>query len=101
MSRALIGLLVLGFVGSSAAQEALRNEDVLRLSKSGLPEALIIKMIRTSPTRFVLSLPAVIALQKAGVSPRVIEAMAATATKRPAAPNARIAAAERARREAE
>lgn len=56
-------------------QNPLTNADIIRLSKEGVGENIIIRMIETSPNKFDVSVNAVIQLTKEKVSQRVIEAM--------------------------
>ncbi len=56
--------------------EVLKNEDVVRLTESGLPAAVIVAKIRTSRTDFDTSVDALVALSEAKVGPEVLEAMA-------------------------
>ena len=51
----------------SAAQEALTNDDVVKLVKGGLPESVIIQKIRSSPRKFDTSADGLIKLKNAGV----------------------------------
>lgn len=65
--------------GPSAAQEALTNDDIVKLVKGGLPEGVIIQKIRSSPRQFDTSADGLIKLKSAGVPDKVIEAMVAPA----------------------
>ena len=66
--------------------EVLTNEDVVRLTQSGLPGSVIVAKITTSSTDFDTSVDALVALSEAGVDPEVLEAMAkAGASPAPAA----------------
>jgi hypothetical protein len=61
--------------------EVLTNEDVVKLTAAGLPDAAIINKIRGSACRFDLSTDALVALKKSGASDAVIEAMTETLKK--------------------
>ncbi|MCY3932716.1 MAG: hypothetical protein OXH70_13485 [Acidobacteria bacterium] len=70
--------------------EVLTNEDVVRLTQSGLPGSVIIAKITTSSTDFDTSVDALVALSEAGVDPGVLEAM--TNAGAPSAPAADVPA---------
>ena len=78
---------------ATAESEKLTNEDVLKLSKAGLPPNVITAKISASETDFDTSIDTLLALSEAGVHPDVLAAMT-EAGKKPAAP-APVAAAER------
>jgi hypothetical protein len=59
----------------SPAQEPLTNDSIVELVKQGLPEDSIINLINTRPERFSVAAGAIAALQKAGVSEKIISAM--------------------------
>jgi hypothetical protein len=65
----------------------LTNNDVVKMVKSGLPEASIVNTIATSDTQFDLSSAGLQALSQSGVSTKVVRAMlAAESKKKDAAP---------------
>ena len=73
----LLSLLLLA--GPSLGQEAgetLTNEDIVRLTQSGLPASVIVAKIRSSSTDFDTSVDALVALSEAEVAAGVLEAMA-------------------------
>ncbi len=55
--------------------EVLTNEDVVRLTESGLPAAVIVAKINSSWTEFDTSVDALVALSEAEVDAEVLEAM--------------------------
>ncbi len=55
--------------------EVLTNEDVVRLTQSGLPASVIVAKIRSSQTDFDTSVDALVALSQAQVDAEVLEAM--------------------------
>ena len=57
------------------AQEVLTNDSVISMVKGGLGEAVVLARIRSSPANFDTSTNSLLALKKAGVSDKVIEAM--------------------------
>jgi len=59
----------------SPAQEPLTNDSIVNLVKQGLPEDSIINLINTRPEQFSFAADAVTALQKAGISEKIISAM--------------------------
>jgi len=76
----LLGCLVFLFVSALPALgqqevEVLTNEDVVRLTESGLPASVIVAKIRSSRTDFDTSVDALVALSEAKVGPEVLEAM--------------------------
>jgi hypothetical protein len=94
----LAGFLMVGGTSSAVAQEVLTNDSVISMVKGGLGEAVVLARIRSSPANFDTSTNSLLALKKAGVSDKVIEAMvsaprsgaaaAAPAAPTPAAPSA-------------
>ena len=76
----LLGCLVFLLVSALPALgqeevEVLTNEDVVRLTESGLPASVIVAKIRSSRTDFDTSVDALVALSEAKVGPEVLEAM--------------------------
>ena len=53
----------------------LKNDDVLRLVKEGLAEQTIVLMIQNSPGKYDTSPDAILALNKAHVPPKILDAM--------------------------
>jgi hypothetical protein len=92
-SRVLVQLSVVVAVVISLAlaqgKKPLTNDDVLQMVKAGFQESMIIKTIEANDANYDVSVQALMALKKAGVSQPVIEAMlAAEARKRvPPAPS--------------
>jgi hypothetical protein len=62
---------------TSLAQEVLTNDSVIQMVKAGLPEAIVIAKIKGTATKFDLKTDSLVALKKAGVSDKVLEAMVA------------------------
>ena len=62
-------------VGGVCAQETLTNESIVSMVKGGLSEAVVLARIRSGPANFDTSTTSLVALKKAGVSDKVIEAM--------------------------
>jgi len=78
----LVALLALAGAALAAEPPApLTNEDVVRMIASGASEAAILDAVRTRACAFDLSEEMVEELKLAGVSPAVLAAMAARATK--------------------
>ncbi len=72
----LLALLLLA--GPSLGQEAsetLTNEDIVRLTRSGLPTSVIVAKIRSSGIDFDTSVDALVTLSEAEVAAEVLEAM--------------------------
>lgn len=77
---------------SAAVEQPLSNADIIRLTKAGVSETIIINSIGSKASAFDLSVDGLLALSGAGVSPKVIEAMqnaheAATRSSRQQPPN--------------
>lgn len=71
------------------SQKPLANADVIKMVKGGVPESVVISAIQTTPARYDLSPSALIALHRAGVSQKIMDAMvAAGGSKTPAEPAA-------------
>jgi hypothetical protein len=87
---ALLLCLVLISAGLANAappnDKPLTNQDVISMVKSLLPESVILSSIKSSDTDFDISATGLIALKKAGVSTRVMEAMLDAVNKRNAPP---------------
>ena len=75
------------------AQEALNNEGIIKLVKSGMSEELIANVIRQQPGSYLLGATDLVALKEAGVSEKLIAAMLDKA-KPAGAPSAAPGAAE-------
>jgi len=56
-------------------QEAMSNDGVIKLVKSGMSEELIVNVIRQQPGTYVLGAAELVALKEAGVSEKLIAAM--------------------------
>src|SRR5215469_13614772 len=80
--RLMLVLLVI-VVAAASGMEAqstakpLTNQDVILMVKNLMPESVIISAINTNDTEFDVSAAALIALKKARVTPKVIEAVLA------------------------
>lgn len=57
------------------AQEAMTNEGIIKLVKSGMSEELIVNVIRQQPGSYVLGASELVALKDAGVSEKLIGVM--------------------------
>lgn len=58
--------------------KAVTKEEIIKMSKAGIPDTVIIGKIQKSASIFKLEVADIIALKKAGVSDKVIEAMVNT-----------------------
>jgi hypothetical protein len=77
-------ILMLGFFAAASIQaqqssKPLTNEDVISMVKNLLPESVILSAVKTNDTDFDVSAIGLIALKKAGVSAKVMEAMLSAA----------------------
>ena len=82
MKRLIIGivlssLLTIALPSHSQAGKPLTNQDVVEMVKAGLPESTILLSIQGSPANFTTGSKDLIALQKAGVTTAVMNAMVA------------------------
>jgi hypothetical protein len=68
------------YVGAQQTGKPLSNQDVISMAKNLLPETVIISAIKTNDTDFDVSANGLIALKRAGVSPKVMEAVLAAAS---------------------
>jgi hypothetical protein len=80
---ALTSLFVLGFLPLSGQQHPQRrhflvNQDVVNLAKAGFTEHDIIDTVRAAPSRFDVSVAALVRLSAQGISERVVQAMLAS-----------------------
>lgn len=60
----------------AGAQEALTNDAVVKMVQSGLGEGLVISMIQGQPGKYSLSPDELVKLKNAGVSEKILAAMA-------------------------
>ena len=65
--------LALAFV--AIAQEALNNDAIVKMVKSGLGEDVILSVVKSQPAKYTLTPDELIALKTAGVPDRVVAAM--------------------------
>lgn len=73
-------LMVLMCAGSLAlTQEALTNDAIVKMVKAGMSESLIVSMVGQQPGNYSTKIDDLIALKQAGVSDKVVTAMAAKA----------------------
>ncbi len=70
--------------GLLAAQAALTNESIIKLTKAGLSEEVILNMVKSQPAKYSASADDLIALKGAGVSDKVISEMVTKASGAPA-----------------
>ncbi len=77
--RFLVFALLLTTACFAQANKPLTNDDVVSMVKSSLPEDVILNAIQANETTFDTSAGALIALQKAGVGSKVMNAMLAAA----------------------
>jgi hypothetical protein len=66
---------VVAFTLLASAQDFLTNDSVVKLVKAGLPDEIILNMVRTQPARFETGADHLLALKNANVSEKVISAM--------------------------
>ena len=84
----LVLVFFLSCLALLAQNQALTNNDVVKMFKSGLPASTIVNAIQANPSSFDVSANGLIALQKAGVPQPVMDAMISAASKQRSAPAA-------------
>ena len=67
------------------SQEALTNDGILKMVKAGMSESLIVSMVGQQPGKYSTKVDDLIALKQAGVSDKIVSAMAAKAAGGPIA----------------
>ncbi len=82
----VLASVLLLFVPALVAQAVLTNDSIVKLSKAGLSDGVILSSMNNSPGDFDVSPDGLVALKTAGVSDRVIAAMVQKSAK--AAPQA-------------
>jgi len=85
MRNSLLAALLLVFCSVLSAQQALNNDSVIKLSKAGLSDDLIITTINASPGTYDTSADGLIALKQGGVDDKVIKAILARSSTAPSA----------------
>lgn len=91
MRKIILGILVLALCPLAFAQQPLNNDAVIKLTRAGLSDDLIITTINANAGAFDTSTDGLIALKKAKVSDKVVSAIvlkASGAAGSAAAPNA-------------
>lgn len=73
LTNILIAILLASALSASAA--TLTRDDVVKMTRAGVNEDVIIQTIEANGANFSLSAPDIEALKKAGVSERVVAAM--------------------------
>jgi hypothetical protein len=68
--------LMLAVVFLAGAQEALTNDAIVKMVKSGLGEDLVISMVQSQPGKYSLNPDELVKLKEAGVSEKILAAMA-------------------------
>jgi hypothetical protein len=63
--------------------QPLTNSDVIKMVKGGLPESVVVNAIQADPAKYDISPDALIALQKAGVTQKEMDAMITESKKAP------------------
>ena len=73
----VICFAAVSMMGAESTAKPLTNQDVVLMVKNLMPENVIISAIKTNDTEFDVSAAGLIALRKAGASPKVMEAVLA------------------------
>jgi hypothetical protein len=77
MKRSLCLLFAPALLFLASAQEALNNEAIVKMVKSGLGENLIVSMIQGQPGKYSLNPDELVKLEESGLSEKILSAMAA------------------------
>ena len=75
MRKIILGILVLALCPLAFAQQPLNNDAVIKLTRAGLSDDLIITTINANAGAFDTSTDGLIALKKAKVSDKVVVVM--------------------------
>jgi hypothetical protein len=87
MRKSFLAFVALGLCSLLVAQQALNNDAIIKLVKAGLSDDFIISTMNTQPGSYDASTDAIIALENAGASDRVMTAIVQkVAGSSPAAP---------------
>lgn len=70
-------VLAICAVSLMLSQEALTNDSIIKMVKAGLSEAVLLSMVNSQPGNYSIGVEDLVGLKTAGVSERVIAAMAA------------------------
>lgn len=74
--KRVIRILALALAVAASAQEVLTNESILKMVKSGMGENLVVSIIHNQPGKYSLVPDEIAKLKQAGVSERILTAMA-------------------------
>jgi hypothetical protein len=74
---ALIGIWIVALCIVAAAQQPLTNESIEKMAKAGLGDDVIVSMIQSQPGHYDLTPDTLVSLKNAGLSDKVLSAMAA------------------------
>ena len=80
------GMLLFSIAVVAIAQTALTNDTIIKMTKAGLSDDVIVSTISSQPARFSTSPDDLISLKGAGISDKVIGAMMAKGAGAPAPP---------------
>ena len=73
----LLTFCILPVRAPAGSEEVLTNDTIIQMVRGGLPERVVIAKIQSTATRFDVRAEALLALKKAGVPDKVLEAMIA------------------------
>jgi len=82
MRKCLLAILFAAVCPLLIAQQTLNNDSIIKMTKAGLSDNLIITTINSQPGVYDTSTSGLIALKSAGVSDKVVEAMVVKAAAR-------------------
>ena len=81
---ALVATLIAALSIVATAQQPLTNESIEKMAKAGLGDDVIVSMIQNQPGHYELTPDTLVSLKGAGLSDKVLAAMAAKNTAAPA-----------------
>jgi hypothetical protein len=84
MMKTFVTSLFLMLAMVAVAEDMLTNESVLKLVKSGLGDDLIVGIVQNQPGKYSLTPDEMVRLKQAGVSEKILTAMATKSTAAPA-----------------
>ena len=74
-ARLFVALLLCSTLLASAKQKPLTNDDIIKMTKAGLDEDVIVGTMQSNANAFDLSPDGLISLKKGGVSSQVLHTM--------------------------
>jgi len=86
MRKTLLAIIFLAFCSFLTAQQPLNNDSIIKMTKAGLSDDLIITTVNAQPGAYDTTTDGLIALKTAGVSDKAVEAIVMRAAMAKSAP---------------